>query len=185
MNTQVVTITSEDYLPGRRIPRGVAAVRFTFRGPEALVEEVSTQGTVTLQELVSRDRARHFLRQHTRRAPRASGRVPHPLHPGHPYRNGPAVWGGRGRRGPRASQAMSLQGTAGGLGSKQEVAMPHYSPTDLQLGAEVQAQLDLEAAGQRFGVQVGPQEEQRDDRTVKYLLGAAVALGAYWVLTRE
>lgn len=63
--------------------------------------------------------------------------------------------------------------------------MPHYSPTDLQLGAEVQAQLDLEAAGQRFGVQVGPQEEQRDDRTVKYLLGAAVALGAYWVLTRE
>lgn len=103
MKTAVITIMAGDYLPGRRIPSGVLAVRFTLCGPEALVEEVAASGVVVKRELVSRERALGFLRAHTHRGSSGGlgrlvptiGRSVHPLHPMHPYRNGPAVWGGR------------------------------------------------------------------------------------------
>lgn len=94
--TALVVVHPEDYLPGRRIPDGVAAVRFTFCGPESLVEEVDGRGVVTKREIVSRERAERFLRAHTRKGPNPPARTPHPAHPMHPYFLGvPAAWRGR------------------------------------------------------------------------------------------
>ena len=60
----------------------------------------------------------------------------------------------------------------------------HYSPQSLQLGAEVQAKIDIDAGGRRFGFQYGEPPPRRDDETVKYVAGAAAVLGVLWWLSR-
>jgi len=59
----------------------------------------------------------------------------------------------------------------------------HYSPQSLQLGAEVQAQVDFNAGESKFGFQYGPRPEE--DQTPKYVAGALVAFGLFMIFRKR
>ena len=61
----------------------------------------------------------------------------------------------------------------------------HYSPYDLQLGAEVQAKIDVDAAGNKFAFQYGDEPRDEMDEQTKYLIGGAIALGLIWLWRRK
>lgn len=59
----------------------------------------------------------------------------------------------------------------------------HYSPHDLQLGAEVQAKIDATAAGQKFSFAVGEPMPSQQAQGNYFLLGL-LALGVLVFLSR-
>ncbi len=61
----------------------------------------------------------------------------------------------------------------------------HYSPQDIQLGANVQAQVDFEAGGQRVGIQYGQPAKQPMSDDTKWLIGGAVGLGVLYLISRN